>query len=101
MSIKRCDFCEVALVEWMVTWKGGRLPFEFDLVDPANLPDGIEGWIPGRWKVSRRNLIAMAPAEQYPVTIRAAAQRVAVVHQCRQFLAHRAAQLRRTELIAA
>jgi hypothetical protein len=107
MSIRRCDFCDVALVEWMTTWKGGRLPFELDLVAPGRLPGGVNGWIPGRWKVDKRSMIAMAPATQYPTNVQSAATRVAVVHECPQFLAHRArrvlrsARQRGTELIAA
>ncbi len=92
MSIKRCDFCEVALVEWMTTKWGGRLPFEFNLVAPNRLPDGVNGWIPGRWTVGRRSMIAMAPATDYPPEIRSAASRVAVVHECQQYLANRAAR---------
>lgn len=75
----RCGFCNRPTIRLYARWRG-MMWFDFDPVD--TLPDGVEGWVPGRHEVRGRMVCDMAPVSQVSSGKAEAARRFMVLHRC-------------------
>lgn len=65
---------------WLAARHRGRLLFDFDPVEV--LPDGVDGWVPGRREVRGRTVCELAPVSQVSAGKAEAARRFMVLHRC-------------------
>lgn len=79
MSVIRCQ-CG-AVVEWLVTRYGRRLPFAYP---PIPVADDTErrGWAPGTWHVRGVPRLSMAPVGDYTQGRQASIKHVVLLHVC-------------------
>jgi hypothetical protein len=77
--MRRCDFCSRPVIRLRARYRG-FLMFDFHPVE--ELPDGAEGWVPGRHTVQGREVVDLAPVTQVSSAKAAAARRYMVVHAC-------------------
>lgn len=84
--MKTCDHCGDR-VQWLRIRGGRRLPFNAELVEVEQLPEGVEGWLAGRVTVRGQEYTAVMPMSQCGSAKVAAARRVLIQHACPQYLA--------------
>lgn len=77
--MRRCDFCRRPVIRLKAKFRGFLL-FDFDPVEV--LPDGVEGWVPGRRVERGREVVDLAPVSQVSSVKAAAANRFMVLHAC-------------------
>lgn len=85
MSVRRCDYCAVVYVQWLLCRDGRRRVFQSTPVDVADLAAGQIGWVPGRARIQGRERVALAPIAQVSSGKADAARRVLLVHDCPEF----------------
>ncbi len=81
----RCKFCNERL-QWLKIRGGRRLPFDAELVERDELPEGTVGWLAGRVTVRGEEYVAVMPTDQCSPGKVAAANRFLVQHACPQYL---------------
>lgn len=82
----KCKFCDQR-IQWLRIRGGRRLPFNAELVEVGQLPEGVEGWVAGRVTVRGQEYAAVMPLSQCGTSKAAAARRVLIQHACPQYLA--------------
>lgn len=75
----RCGFCNRPVIRLRARFRG-MLWFDFAPVEV--LPEGVEGWVPGRREWRGREVCDLAPVSQVSAAKAEAARRFMVMHRC-------------------